>query len=98
MYSACDIIDLTLIDELMHDGEPAVTDSQTSTKVETSSKPQPILHDPKSRKKCKDAQMLNTPSPQSISPPKLTHSFKEQRHSNVKDGRPQPQGIAIEFV
>ncbi|CAK8698294.1 unnamed protein product [Clavelina lepadiformis] len=90
--SACDIIDLTLIDELMHDGEPAVTDPQTSTKVETSSKPQPILHDPKSRQKCKDAQMLNTPSPQSISPPKLTHSFKEQRHSNVKDGRPQPQG------
>jgi len=34
----------------------------------------------------------------SQSPPRITHSFKEQRHSQIRDGRPQPHGKTVNFI
>lgn len=72
LFSASDILDLTMIEELM-----------TSQTVEP---------EPQKTKKTKKSP-TKPPSPQQQSPPRLTHSFKEQRHPYIKDGRPQVKQV-----
>nr|CAB3240808.1 enhancer of mRNA-decapping protein 3-like [Phallusia mammillata] len=83
---ASDIVDLCMIDELM----------PNSTAPDTTSKPAPRQKEKQpnnsntGKNQSKERKKgLQTASPQTMSPPRVTHSFREQRHPFVKDGRPQ---------
>ena len=95
-FRSCDIIDLTLIDSL-----PLNIQNNHKTNKQSNPVTTVKLKDITSNKlrcyqppKLSDKEVLTNESNnlQHHSPPRLTHSFKELRRSNVKDGKAVSRG------
>ncbi|XP_002123787.2 enhancer of mRNA-decapping protein 3-like [Ciona intestinalis] len=87
--SAQEIVDLKLIDELMANGDTKKVVETKKNEKSSSVAPKTLVVSSHNSKTTTPAFYTNQ---QPNSPPRQSHSFKEQRHPYVKDGRPVLSG------
>ena len=88
IFRSQDIIDLTLIDEVVDSSKLThKLESKSSKNIGVTKAAKPAYNKTSTSQPPKVSEAVP-----SQSPPRLTHSFKEQRHFQVRDGRPQPHG------
>nr|XP_002123787.1 enhancer of mRNA-decapping protein 3-like [Ciona intestinalis] len=86
--SAQEIVDLKLIDELMANGDTKKVVETKKNEKSSSVAPKTLVVSTHNKT---TTPAFNT-NPQTNSPPRPSHSFREQRHPYVKDGRPVLSG------